>query len=55
MSTFAARQQLRAYAKDKPEPIRNLVHVICCQLWERAPTWIIEQNLERLRNGEGMH
>ena len=51
MTTFAARQQLRAYATDKPLPIRNLVHVICCQLWERAPPWMIAQNLERLRAG----
>lgn len=55
MTAFETRQQLRAYAADKPEPIRNLVHVICCQLWERAPPWLIGQNLERLRKGEGMH
>lgn len=54
MTSFATRQALRAYAADKPEPIRDLVHVICCQLWERAPPSLIAENLERLRKGEGM-
>lgn len=32
MTTFETRQQLRAWAKDKPEPIRNHVWVLCSQL-----------------------
>jgi hypothetical protein len=54
MNTFETRQQLHAWATDKPEPVRNHVWVLCAQLWtlDKHDTpimrGIVAKSMERL-------